>query len=139
MSTRARRKRKRKESPMLELNMTAMCDVVFQLLIYLILTAHPMDVIAHLDVNRPSPDARQEGAPPPVKMIQIAILSYGFTVNDTDVSLGGLQSTLAKLASISKTQTILIKCAPDSPHEKLIQVLDLCSQVGLGNLSVMSL
>jgi biopolymer transport protein ExbD len=46
---------------------------------------------------------------------------------------------LQKLASMAKTQTVLIKCAPDSKHDRLVQVLDRCTQVGLSNLSVMSM
>jgi biopolymer transport protein ExbD len=67
------------------------------------------------------------------------IFRDGFNINNRTVSLNTLQGVLAKLASMSTTQTILIKCASDSPHEKLVQVLDLCSLVGLKNLSVMSM
>jgi biopolymer transport protein ExbD len=133
-----RKKKKKRESVMLELNMTAMCDVVFQLLIYLILTAKPMDVLAHLDVNRPSPDSK----PPPEKMeqlVEIGVFLDGYQFNGTAVGLDRLESVVRKLAALSTTQTIVIKCAPDSPHDRLIKVLDLCSKYKLTSLSVMSL
>ena len=48
------------EMPPAELPMTPMIDVVFQLLIYFIVTIQPVDVLANLDVFRPSPEAKQE-------------------------------------------------------------------------------
>ena len=133
------KKKKRKPIEGLELNMTAMCDVVFQLLIYLILTAKPMDVITNLEANRPSPEAK----PPPkeqiVNLLEIMVFAENYAVNKKSVSFDQLKSVLAKLATISKTQTVLIKCMGNSPHEKLIEVLDLCGQLGLKNLSVMSM
>ena len=36
--------------------MTPMIDVVFQLLIYFIVTIKPIDVVTNLDVFRPAPD-----------------------------------------------------------------------------------
>ena len=50
------RARKRPEGAQAELEMTPMIDVVFQLLIYFIVTTKPIDVITNLDVFRPAPD-----------------------------------------------------------------------------------
>jgi biopolymer transport protein ExbD len=132
---------KRERKKMVEecgLPMTPMIDVVFQLLIFFLFSIKPEDVISHLDVLRPTPDMRT----PPSQvqdMITIAIFSDAIMLNNRRVSIETLDSTLVKLASYSTTQTILIKCAPDSPHEKLVKVLDLCSKAGLQNLSVFSL
>lgn len=122
-----------------KLDMTPMIDCVFQLLIFFIVTLKPEDIIAHLDVNRPAPDAKAKSDETPEDLIQIMIFRDGYTINNRSVSLSSLQGVLGKLASLSLTQTILIKCAADSPHEKLVDVLDLCSLVGLKNLSVMSM
>ena len=61
------------------------------------------------------------------------------TVNNKAVSMKTLEGVLLKLASLSTTQTILIKCAGDSKHDKLVGVLDLCNVAKLSNLSVMSM
>jgi len=121
-----------------ELPMTPMIDVVFQLLIYFLVTIQPRDVLAHLDVFRPSPDQKQEQQDKPPKMIRILILPDGFTINDRPVRLEELDRLLSKLASIDRNQTILINCTALSPHEKLVQVLDLCAKSKLVNLSVVS-
>ncbi len=132
------RQRKRVDLPAADLPMTPMIDVVFQLLIYFLVTIKPMDVIANLDVFRPSPDSKQEKPDTPPKMIRIVVYQDGFTINDRPVDVAELDRLLGRLASIDKSQTILIMCTAVSPHEKLIQALDLCTKSGLVNLSVVS-
>jgi len=132
------RQRKKSEMPAADLPMTPMIDVVFQLLIYFLVTIKPVDVIAHLDVFRPSPEASQEKPDTPPKMIKIVVFTDGFVINEKPVELPELDRLLTKLAGIDTKQTILIMVTADSPHEKLIQVLDLCAKAKLVNLSVVS-
>jgi len=122
-----------------DVEMTAMIDVVFQLLIYFIVTIKPVDVIAHLDVYRPSPDPDQkEQLEKPPKMIRIQIFSDGLTINDRAVGIREMGRLLDRLASIDTKQTIMIMATNLSRHEDLIRVLDLCARSGLQNLSVIS-
>jgi biopolymer transport protein ExbD len=122
-----------------ELQMTAMIDVVFQLLIYFIVTIKPIDVIAHLDVFRPSPEKKQEQLETPPKMIRIQVLPDGyFTINDRPVGMPEMDNLITKLASIDVNQTIMIMCSAQSRHEDLVRVLDLCAKSGLTSLSVVS-
>ncbi len=121
-----------------ELNMTAMIDVVFQLLIFFLVTQKPIDTMANLDVFRPSPEKKQEQMQTPPKMIRIQIYADGFTINDRPVGLTELDRLLARLAGIDRNQTIMIMCAALSKHEDLVRVLDLCAKTGLVNLSVIS-
>ena len=132
------RQRKKSEMPAADLPMTPMIDVVFQLLIYFLVTIKPVDVIAHLDVFRPSPEPSQEKPDTPPKMIKIVVFTDGFVINEKPVELPELDRLLTKLAGIDTKQTILIMVTADSPHEKLIQVLDLCAKAKLVNLSVVS-
>ncbi|MFH0909100.1 MAG: biopolymer transporter ExbD [bacterium] len=133
-------KRERRQVESTELNMTAMIDVVFQLLIYFIVTTHPQDVMAHLDVFRPSADPQAQKDAPPPRMIRIAVLPTEFyTMNDKLVSLADLEFLLMKLASIDPTQTIMIMCYSQSRHSELVRVLDICAKSGMKNLSVVSM
>ncbi len=133
-----RRSRGPKTSDSGDLNMTAMIDVVFQLLIYFIVTVKPVDEIAHLDVFRPSPEKKQEQLQTPPKMIRIQIFPDGFTINDRTVNLREMETLIARLAGIDTKQTIMIMAAGLSRHEDLVRVLDLCAKHGLQNLSVIS-
>lgn len=120
-----------------ELEMTPMIDVVFQLLVFFLVTLKPEDIIAQLDVSRPSPDS----APPveqPQDMITITIGEV-IDMNGRVVSLATLEKTLVRLASYSTSQTVLVKCTLLSMHEKLVQVLDKCSKAGLTNISVFTI
>ena len=132
------RKRKISEIHAGELNLTAMIDVAFQLLSFFIITVRPVDVLTQLDVFRPSTEQTQSKSQTPPKMIKIMIFQDGFSINDRPVQLQDLDRLLTKLAGLDKTQTILIMCASQSPHGRLVDVLDLCAKSGLINLSVVS-
>jgi biopolymer transport protein ExbD len=132
------RKRKKQEIHAGELNLTAMIDVAFQLLSFFIITVHPVDVITHLNVFRPAPDAAPTTNAQPAKMIRITIYREGYTINDKAVDVRQLEALLFKLADLDKKQTILIMCNVQSLHSELVEVLDLCAKAGLVNLSVVS-
>lgn len=122
----------------IELSMTPMIDVVFQLLIYFLVTFSTADVLAFLDISRPSPDAAQSNQTPPADMIRVAVLKEGFAINGRSVTDEELNSLLKKLASVSTNQTVLVNCDDQSLHGKLIQTLDMCASHGLTQIAVMS-
>jgi len=122
-----------------EIEMTPMIDVVFQLLVYFVVTIQPVDVAAHLDVFRPSASAPPKEQKEPPKMLRVQIYPAGvLLINDKSVTIDALATYLGKLAAFSKTQTVMIMCSRDSDHKDLIAVLDRCARVGLNNLSVLS-
>jgi len=132
------RKKRRTDAKAGELNLTAMIDVAFQLLSFFLITVKPVDAVANLNVFRPSPEKTNTPEVSPAKMIRIQIFPEAYVINDREVSARQLENLLMKLAEIDKNQTILIMCANASPHEKLVEVLDICAKVGLTNLSVVS-
>ena len=118
--------------------MTPMIDVVFLLLIYFIATIKPIDVFAHLDVSRPSPEQQREQMETPPNLLRINIFPDGFTINDRPVRLSDMERVLMRLAELDARQTVLVMSSSYATHERLIQVLDLCSKAGLRNISVVS-
>ena len=126
-----RRKRSWRSVPKLE--MAAMIDVVFLLLVFFLVTVNPVDTLSRLDASRP----RFEGEPD-LSTLRIGVWQRGYTFNDKRMSVAGLDKALAKLASFSEKPGIVITCAGDSPHEGLVQALDLCAKNGLRKLSVAS-
>ena len=132
------RKRKRIESRPGELNLTAMIDIAFQLLNFFVITSHPMNVVAHLDVFRPSPEINPPKTAKPPPVIRVQIFEDGFLLNDRPVDMRKLVDVLTTMAGYDKKQTVLIQCSSQSTHGQLIDVLDLCAKVGLVNLSVVS-
>ncbi len=134
-----RRTRKRVSLIDAELSMTPMIDIVFQLLIYFILTFEPQDVMANLDVFRPAPDAQQREQMETPNVIRIVIYQDGFTMNDRQMNLSGIERLMTRLAALDPTQTVLIMATAHSRHANLIDILDLCAKVGMRNLSVVSM
>ena len=132
------RERKRPEGSQAELEMTPMIDVVFQLLIYFIVTTKPIDVITNLDVFRPAPDnnAPQDQKPP--NLVRIGVFQDGYTVNDVSATPELLDTALAKVASIDAGQTIMITVSAVSEHGQLVRALNMCAKNGLKSLSVVS-
>ncbi len=134
-----RHHRRKKQVIEAELSMTPMIDIVFQLLIYFILTFEPTDVMAHLDVFRPAPDSEPREQMETPNVLRVVIYQDGFTVNDRQMRLPEIERTLGRLAAIDQNQTVLIMATAHSRHANLIDILDLCAKVGLRNLSVVSM
>ncbi len=121
-----------------ELPMTPMIDVVFLLLIYFLMTLQPIDIFAHMDVSRPSQERTDREFTPPPNLLRINIFHDGITINDRPVTRPDMERILGRLAEIHARQTVLILTSVHSTHDQLIGVLDVCSLVGLTNLSVVS-
>jgi len=138
MKTRKQKRRFAHTTNETEVSMTPMIDVVFQLLIYFLVTFSTADVLAHLDISRPSPETTRQKAPPSADMIRVAVLPEGFAINGRAVSAEELGNLLRRLAAVSTNQTVLVVADDRSLHGKLIQALDLCAQSGLTKISVMS-
>ena len=121
-----------------EVSMTPMIDVVFQLLIYFLVTFSTAEVLSFLDISRPAPDAAQEEPSPPADMIRIAVMENGYGINGRDVGDEELKVLLERLAEVSTKQTVLVNCDDQSLHGRLVQVLDLCAANELTQIAVMS-
>lgn len=118
--------------------MTPMIDVVFQLLIYFIVTIKPIDVITNLDVFRPAPDPNAPKDEKPPQLVRLGVYQDGYSINDTPIGIDALEKALGRLAAIDAGQTIMITVSAVAEHGKLINALDLCAKNGLRSLSVVS-
>jgi len=134
-----RKKRsKRTGNDNVKLEMTPMIDVVFQLLIFFIVTLKQEDILSHLDVSRPAPDpsTKEEEVQ---DLLTIIVHRDGFVLRGRRVTLGKLERHLTRLASYSTNISVIIKCTADSKHQQLIQLLDLCAKAELRRISVFSM
>ena len=118
--------------------MTPMIDVVFQLLIYFLLTFSTADVLAHLDISRPTPEKVAHAPEPPSDAIRLEVGKAGFALNGRSLAPDDLGQLLRRLAAVDTNQMVLVVCDDRSRHASLVQALDLCAQCGLRNISVMS-
>jgi len=133
------RQRSRNRSEAAKLEMTPMIDVVFQLLIFFIVTLKQEDILSHLDVSRPSTDKTRPPDTPVDDLLTIEVYRDGFIMQGRRMPLGTLARRLKKLSDYSKDVPVIIKCTKDSPHGNLIKLLNVCARAELHNLSVFSM
>lgn len=140
----ARKKKGFGEAPKLE--MTPMIDVVFQLLIFFIVTIKVEDILSHLDISRPAPDPNAKPESQVEDLLNIMVYDAktqgggeGVSINSSKVRFNELERQLIRLGRMNPKISVIIKCTEESPHQNLVKVLDICSKAGLKNLSVFSM
>ena len=130
--------RKTQENPTLD--MTPMIDVVFELIIFFVVTIKQEDIFSKLNANRPAPNATPSAQTEENDtQIKIDVGPRGVVFNGRGMSLKELDSNIKKLASSSTKSTVLVRCSLDSYHGTLVQVLDICNKYKMYNLSIFSM
>ena len=133
--------RKPQENPALD--MTPMIDVVFELIIFFVVTIKQEAVFSKLNANRPAPASGPSSNEPHTTVtIQNGrgheangVLVY----NNSEVRRSELDANLREVARTSKKTPIIIKCAEDSPHKALVDALDICYRNQLFSVSIFTL
>ena len=115
-----------------------MIDVVFQLLIFFVVTIKQEDILSQLSAARPAPDKNAKPDKQP-DLLNIIVAPQGFIFNGTPMSKAALDRRIEQYSKLSKTAMIVIKCTADSPHGLLVQALDICNKHGMMNLSIFSM
>ena len=129
--------RKQYDNPKAE--MTPMIDVVFQLMIFFIVTIKQEDIFSKLNANRPAPNAGPTQSEENDTQIKIDIGRGGVVLNGRGMSFQLLDASIKKLAANSTKATVIVRCAADSPHGFLVRVLDTCNKYKMYNLSIFSM
>ena len=133
--------RKAQENP--QLDMTPMIDVVFELIIFFVVTIQQEDIFTRLNANRPAPSSGSSSSESDTTVtIEIGrgrdangVLVY----NKREVKRSELDQNLREVARTSKKTPIVIKCTMDSPHKALVDALDICYKNQLHSVSIFSL
>ena len=136
--------RKPQDNP--QLDMTPMIDVVFELIIFFVVTIKQEDLFTKLNCNRPAPATGQASEKDDITVnIEIGRRYDGshregvYTYNRKEVSLKQLDEYLKNTAAVSTDTPIIISCTLDSPHKALVDLLDICYKYKLYSVSVFSL
>ena len=117
------------------LDMTPMIDVVFQLLIFFVVTLKQDDILSRLEFARPAGG----GDPIVAATVTVEVTNDAFALQGRKVSLQEIDRQFARLGTLCKATPIVIRCAADSPHGRLMQVLDTCAKSDLHNLNIFSM
>ncbi len=136
--------RKPQENP--QLDMTPMIDVVFELIIFFVVTIKQEDLFSRLTANRPAPAASSSSSQEEDISVNIEIgqrhdrSAQGVILyNKREVSRAELDKNLREVARTKKTTPIIVKCDGKSPHKALVDVLDICYKNELFSVSVFSM
>ena len=136
--------KKPQENP--QLDMTPMIDVVFELIIFFVVTIKQEDLFTKLNCNRPAPSPPTESVPKdePNVTIEIGRRYDGspqgvILYNKREVKRTELDAALRDIARTSTKTPVIVKCTGDSPHKALVDVLDICYHNKLFSVSVFSL
>ena len=121
-----------------KVEMTPMIDVVFQLLIFFIVTLKQEDILSKLMASRPAPDPNAVPESQP-DLINIQVHRGGFIIKGTSVSLEGLDRQIKRYAEMSRSANVIFRCTKDSPHGNLVKALDICAKYKMTNLSIFSM
>lgn len=125
--------------------MTPMIDVVFELIIFFVITIKQQDILSRLNVNRPAPaQSSAEQTNEQLEEIQVgkAVNSYRrgvYVYKGKEYKLEQIDSTLRDISDMSSDAQIVIKCTLDSPHKALVDLLDVCYKYKLMNVNVFSM
>ena len=133
--------RKPQDNP--QLDMTPMIDVVFELIIFFVVTIKQEDLFTRLNANRPAPSSgKPESESDNTVTIQIGkgndangVLAY----NSRPVKLNELDQNLREVARTSKKTPIIVRAAENSPHKALVDVLDVCYRNELFSVSIFTM
>ena len=133
--------RKPQENPALD--MTPMIDVVFELIIFFVVTIKQEDIFSKLNANRPAPSASQSSSESDTTVtIEIGrgrdangVLVY----NRREVRRSELDQYLREVARTSTKTPKIVKCTEDSPHKALVDVLDICYRNKLFSVSIFTM
>ena len=118
------------------LEMTPMIDVVFLLLVFFVVTVKPTDLLAKLDVSRPTAPS---DVTTPIPLLRIDVGENGYVVHGQRVTLATLRKRLSRIYATSPRATMVIASTDEAAHSLLIKLLNMCAAEHITNISLMSL
>lgn len=126
--------RQHKKDP-LELSMTPMIDVVFLLLIFFMVTT-TFNRETKLKVQLPEAQSEHQAVK---KHLEVTIDAQGiYFINSQQLvnqRMDTLKKALSEAAAQNKDQPLVISADAKTPHQSVITVLDVASQLNLTNIT----
>ena len=124
--------------------MTPMIDVVFELIIFFVVTIKQEDLFSKLNANRPAPASSNSSSNESDTTVTIEFgrgrdANGVIVYNKREVRRKELDQNLKEVARTSKKTPIIIRCAEESPHKALVDVLDICYRNQLYSVSIFTL
>ena len=129
--------RKPQDNP--QLDMTPMIDVVFELIIFFVVTIKQEDLFSKLNANRPAPVTSNASSDENDTQVKIDIGSGGLVFNGRMMNMKQFDQSMREISKTSKNAMVVIRCTLDSPHKYLVDALDTCNKYRMFNVSVFTI
>ncbi|MBR2940504.1 MAG: biopolymer transporter ExbD [Kiritimatiellae bacterium] len=131
--------RKPQDNP--QLDMTPMIDVVFELIIFFVVTIKQEDLFTRLNANRPAPSngpvSNESDTTVTIAVGKGRDANGALVLNGREVKRSELDRHLREI--VSKKTPIIVRCSEDSPHKALVDVLDICYRNQLFSVSIFTM
>jgi biopolymer transport protein ExbD len=150
-------KKKRKTEGGVDLDMTPMIDVVFQLIIFFVVTLKTADsinpdIVLEYGKNGPQLKADEYKVPPvtvevkrykrPSDFLRKAGAPTGrvVSINGAVMSLDQMRAILRNISKTRGTNfPLLIRADKDTPHEDVRAVMNVCNEIGIWQVSFLAM
>jgi biopolymer transport protein ExbD len=120
----------------IEINLTALIDVVFLLLIFFMVST-TFDRFSELQIQLPEADGEVAESEP--RVLELVIDAEGRYYLDREQVLNSeldtLKRALAKRAPAARDQPLVINADARTPHQAVITAMDAARQIGLMQIS----
>jgi len=125
-------RRKRRED--LRVDLTAMIDVVFLLLIFFMISTTFIDAPG---IAVRLPEASTTVSRDEEKSLRIYLTKDGeISLNDESITLQGLEQRLKSYGARASSMTFLLHADTDARHGKVVALMDLAKTAGFGKLAI---
>ncbi|EDY84664.1 transport energizing protein, ExbD/TolR family [Verrucomicrobiia bacterium DG1235] len=128
--------RKRSLEPNSELNVTALIDLGFALLIIFMISTPLIEKEQVMEVDLPVAAESSKQAPP--RSVDITVLSSGYRVDGSLLSELELEDELARFATMAKAPVLSIRADADTRYQNVVRLLDLLKEYKLSKINLVT-
>ena len=130
-----RGRRRGRRSPMAEINVTPLVDVMLVLLIIFMVTAPLLTAAVPLEL----PDSRANALPQEQQQVSISIDSQGYVyIDDTQVPVGGLPEALTAIPQVGEGPDITLRADRALDYGRVMAVMGELNRAGLNRISLVT-
>jgi biopolymer transport protein ExbD len=120
-----------------------MIDVVFVIMLFFMVQAGDRQVETELKMTLPSTEPSQEATDSPMEEQVAVAVDGGISHNEEPVTIQELKLNFGRLAQQAKSEggatptpiVVTISAEPDTPWEKVTDVMNAMSYAGIGNVT----
>ncbi len=124
--------RKRSLEPNSELNVTALIDLGFALLIIFMISTPLIEKEQVMEVDLPT--SGQSSEEPSSESVDITVLKDGYRVDGNLVNASDLERELANFATMGTAPVISIRGDAETPYQRIMNLMDLLKEYELGKI-----